>query len=282
MKFIHSEYTKQEADVIFFGVVIGRFGKRILERLRKIQYFLESFDLDKETDLLKNVKVFDEGDLKIDKYEHLQKISEKVKEILSQNKIPLMVARAHLPTLYAFKPIQNSKLLIFDAHGDLKNEYIDEKIVDLDFMEEDEVKIDLNDATWLRRLFDLRKVETIQIGVRSCDEEELEFMKKAGIKYFTPNFIRENLQRVLKEVEDFTKNSKIYISLDMDCFDPSIVRAVDHPEPNGLNFYQFEKILESIKGEIVGMDVVCLKPIDDEASEFAAIRAIFDLLSLIK
>ena len=147
---------------------------------------------------------------------------------------------------------------------------------DIGFINEFDKKT--NDATWLRRIFDNKKPEVILIGLRSCEEEELEFMQKNKIKYFIPN----NMQDIKKKIQDFTKNSKIYISIDIDAFDPSFAPGVDQPEPNGINFKQFSDIIDSINGKIVGIDVNCLKPLkDNEITEFLASRCLFEVIGKI-
>jgi arginase family enzyme len=62
----------------------------------------------------------------------------------------------------------------------------------------------------------------------------------------------------------------------VDAFDPSIAHGVKYPEPGGILFSYFQNIVDSIEGDIKGMDVCCMK--DDEATDFLAVRSIFELL----
>ena len=125
-KFIHDQYTEDEANVISFGVSIGKSCKECLDSLRVSNWFVEFFDLDNGRDLLQNVKVFDKGDVKISDYSRLTKITDEVKEILAKGKFPLMLSRCHLSSLYSLQAFdKDTKLIVFDAHCDLKNEFID-------------------------------------------------------------------------------------------------------------------------------------------------------------
>jgi agmatinase len=283
-KFIHDNYTEKEANVITFGVSIGRSSKESLDSLRESNWFVEFFDLDKGRDLLKNVKVFDRGDLRINDYKKLTRVTDATKEILNKGKFPLMLSRCHLSTLYSFQAFnKNTKLIVFDAHCDLKDEFIDEKMIDLGFIPGKKLDPRVNDVTWLRRLCEIIDPKSVmQIDLRSGDEKELEFLKKSGIRYYTPNTIKDNFDKIKEDIKEFTKNSNFYVSLDIDAFDPSIAPAVDHPEPNGLLFREFQELINSMSGKLVGMDVCCLKPIKgNQVTEFTAVRAVFEILHIL-
>jgi len=161
-----------------------------------------------------------------------------------------MLSRGHLPSFYATKNLKKEKLIVFDAHADCKNEYIDEIIAFDADKNKDEKKF--NGSTWLRRLLENSKIEVLLIGLRSFDEEEINFLKDKGVKFFTSLEIIRNKVEVLDEIDRFTKDSEIYISLDLDVFDPSILPATDYPEPGGLTYFDFVDIIESIKGKLIG------------------------------
>lgn len=284
-KFIHDMYTEEEANVIAFGVSIGRSSKECLDSLRESNWFVEFFDLDTGKDLLKNVKVFDKGDVKITDYSQLTKVTDTVKEILNKGKFPLMMSRGHLSSLYSLQAFnKNTKLIVFDAHCDLKNEFIDEKMVELGFIPGKKLNPKVNDVTWLRRLCEVIDPKNVmQIGLRSGDWLELDFLKKSGINYYTSKTVRDHFNKIKENIRKFTKNSDVYISLDIDVFDPSIAPAVDHPEPNGILFRELQELVDSMSGKLVGMDVGCIKPIKgNQVTEFTAVRAVFEILGLIK
>jgi len=275
-KFAISHFNGKEANVIFFGIDYTKDSKELLKKIRDSSYFVEPFDFH-GNNLLEKVRLFDIGDFKIKSFEE---ITQKFIEIRKENKIPFMISRGHLLTFYATKNLKKEKLIVFDAHADCKNEYIDETIAfDVD-KNKDEKKF--NGSTWLRRLLENSKIEVLLIGLRSFDEEEIKFLKYKGVKFFTSLEIIRNKVLVLDEITRFTKHSKIYISLDLDMFDPSILPATDYPEPGGLTYFDFVDIIEAIKGKLIGADVCCLKPVEsNRASEFLTIKSTFHILSKI-
>jgi len=204
----------------------------------------------------------------------LEDISKTRKGISSQEKVSLMISDSHFPTFHATRNFKG-KLLIFDAHNDLYDSYLDEKIVSLSNTRDKKH----NDATWLRRLVEENNLEVFIVGLRSANEDIIKFIDEENIQFATSNDVRNNLQKVRNDVRNFTRNSSLYISLDVDAFDPSIAPGVDYPEPSGMLFSDFQSIVESIEGKIKGIDVCCMK--EDEVTNFLAVRSVFELLSKI-
>jgi len=107
-------------------------------------------------------------------------------------------------------------------------------------------------------------------------------MKERGILFYTSEDIRKRKDEVRLIVHQFTKLSNVYVSLDVDVFDPSVAPAVDYPEPNGIFFNDLKELVSSISGKIVGMDVCCLSPIkDNQVTEFLIIKSIFEVFAKI-
>jgi len=279
-RFICDLFTPGEANVIVFGIPLGKDSNKALNSLRKASDYIEPFDLDKKRNLLDDIKVADIGDLRLKK---LDEITTKTKEILEVKKTPLVLSGGHLSTYYTLKAFKDVKLIVFDAHTDLKNEYRDKKINDLNFFRGIKFDPKLNDATWLRRACEFIDPKNILLlGVRSCDEFDFDFMEKNGISYFTPNHVKNNIKKVKDRIKEFVNNSKIYISIDIDVFDPSVAPAVHHPEPNGLFLHEFIELINATdKTRIVGMDLCCIKHTTDNKTGFLATRAVFEVLSLL-
>jgi len=288
-KFIDENYSREEANVIAYGVPIGRWSKEALLALRNASWFVEGYDVPTRRDLYFNksgARVFDAGDHEIKNYDDMVKVTEGVKQILREGKIPITIGGGHLLSLYTMKAFpKDTKLVVFDAHCDSKDEYVDDKIIDLDFISDD-VKINprVNDVTWVRRVSEIIDPKNIvQFGLRSGDQNEVEYADRVGIKQYTPDQIKKNITEAKNWLKEFTKDSNVFISLDIDSFDPSVAPAVDHPEPHGLFFNEFQELINSISGKLVGIDVCCLKPIPgNEITEFLAIRSVFEMFSLIK
>ncbi|MGC8812603.1 MAG: arginase family protein [Candidatus Aenigmatarchaeota archaeon] len=275
----------EEADVVIFGVPLGKDAKKSLDSLRETSWFVEFFDVDKKKNLTDDLKFFDAGDISLTSEND---IFVKTKEIVDKKKVPLILGKSHLLTLFSLRAFDKVKVVSFDAHADIKDEYEDEKISlstePLNLKEPSKY----NCTTWLRRVFEEGKKDIAIVGLRSCDEDDFSFIEKNGILTFTPNQIRKDFyekEKIKEKLKEFSKGSKVYISVDMDVFDPSIAPAVDHPEPNGFSLPEFLELLETFRGKIVGFDLVeiafCEKKLM-EITNFLATRVILEILSRLK
>ena len=281
MKFLGTDFTLEESNVVVFGIPLGKNSVNSLESIRRASNFVEPMDLDSEINLLEKIKTFDTGNIKLNS---LDEITEQIKKILGMKKIPLMLGGNHLSSYYSARAFRNVKLIVFDAHGDFKKSYDDEKIRGMNYAEGIEYNPKLCDATWLNRISEIIPPENIMLlGVRSCDEFEFNDLKKSGIQYFTSRQMIDDPEYVMETLESFTRNSDVYVSLDFDVFDPSVAPAVDMPEPDGISFRDFQDSIKSIRGKIVGMDLCCLNSMEgNEISEFLAVRSLFEMLNIIK
>jgi agmatinase len=260
LKFLCDAFSQEHAEFVLFGVPLGKKSKRTLETLRKVSRLVEPFDMNNEKNLLEDVSIADIGDLKLRK---LDEVYEETKKIVNKGKIPVILGGEHLLTLYAAGAMkENTKIVVFDAHCDLKDSYLGTKY---------------NNATWLRRLCESIGTRNIAlVGVRSCEQDELEFMKENKIFYIMLNEIGR------KNLEEFVKDSDIYLSIDMDVFDPSIAPAVENPEPDGLTHEEFLRLIEPIN-KIVCLDFVEIASFEeDRTTEFFAVKVLFELFSKIK
>jgi len=278
--------NQEEADVIVFGVPLGKDSKKMIDGLRETSWFIETFDTNKGKDLLGKIKIADIGDIQLTS---IDDIFVQTKKIVDQNKIPLILGKSHLLTLYALKAFENVKLVSFDAHADIYDSYTDEKIA------ESTEPLNLNEpekyncTTWVRRFAEQGNEKNVcLIGVRSCAEEDYKYMKESGILHFTPAQIKRDeytKEKIKEKIREFVKDSNVYISLDIDVFDPSLAPAVEHPEPFGLNYQEFlELVKEVCKGKIVGLDLVEIQHSPEkirEVTEYLGIKAILEILHLI-
>jgi len=282
-KFITDLYSQAEANVIVFGVPFGKNAKKVLSSLRKVSDFVEPFDLDRKRNLFDSIRLSDIGDLKLKDFDE---ITEKCKEILSIRKFPLMLTRGHLGSLFSLMAFEDDvKVIVFDAHADLKNKYEFPIMTSYykSMIGDKKLLFKFNGATWLRRFCEKKKNKVALIGVRSCDEFEFEYMKKRKILYFTPTQIRKKMKIVKKELSKFVKGSKFYISFDIDVFDPSIAPAVEYLEPNGMLFHEFVDLVDTFKkGKLVGFDLNLQKYLPgNQITDFLATRVVLEILNLL-
>jgi len=281
-KFIYDLLSpEEEADVIIFGAPVGKHSKS-LENLRRESVFLEPFDLNKRFNFFDKIKVADIGDIQL---KTLDDITNKVKDILGKNKVPVMLSGGHVASYFSIKPFDKDvKVVMFDAHCDSRDKYEDEYLKEMTFVEGIKYDLKMNPVTWFRRSSESRDPRNyFLIGIREGDEFELEHLEKNGIQFFTAQKMKENFNELKEHLRNFVKNSKVYISVDLDGFDPAFAPAVYHPEPGGFSYQEFVELMTSLKdSEIVGFDVVELKSIpNNSVTEFLATRVIFEILKYI-
>jgi agmatinase len=132
-------------------------------------------------------------------------------------------------------------VLALDAHSDLRDEYLDSRY---------------NHACTLRRALDVARVT--QVGLRSAPVEDAALIRAQGLAFFSPAELRARGPRaVVDELSD-----AVYVTIDLDCFDPSEMSAVGTPEPGGLHWDEVSALLAAVCAErrVVGFDVTELSP----------------------
>lgn len=169
MVFIGCESSYDEADLVIFGAPFDgtcsyRPGSRFAgSSIRSESYGIETYSPYLERDLA-DLSVYDAGELDLpfgNACEVLDRIEEAASEIASDGKILLMIGGEHLVTLGAVRAIAKKhpglNILHFDAHADLRDDYMGEK---------------LSHATVIRRCHELVGGKVCQFGIRSMTREE--------------------------------------------------------------------------------------------------------------
>lgn len=271
-KFFTDFFGEDESDIIIIGVPNGSGGKEYIDGVREQSWFVEIFDIDKKKNLF-DKKVCDIGD--VTDYGNLE---EKLKDIFSKKKTPIIITKGDIASYHACKVLGPVKVVSFDAHTDLMDRYTDEKIESIDGFKDEKT----NSATWLRRTSEIVGSDNIcVIGLRSLDKDMMSYLETQKIFYLTPGEIRDNLDESKEHVSIFTDGGKIWVNLDMDCFDPSIAPNVDYPEPGGISFTEFQEIVSAFRGKIAGITLCGGNPMQGNVTEFLAVRSVFELLSKI-
>ena len=177
----------------------------------------------------------------------IEKIYETVKALPLQNKFLVSFGGEHsitYPILRAFaEQVPRMSVLQIDAHSDLRDAY--------------EGTI-YSHGSVMARIKDI--VDIVQAGIRSQSKEEYDFIKKMGIRTFYMHKIRsDNLWK--EHVVDALGNT-VYLTIDLDGFDPAVAPAVGTPEPGGLSWYDVIDLIKMIikKKHLVGCDIVELAP----------------------
>ncbi|HIR88497.1 MAG TPA: agmatinase [Candidatus Fimimorpha faecalis] len=251
--FMGCEADYNEAETVLFGAPFDsttsyrpgtRFGS---SAIRRESYGIESYSPYQDKDLYDGA-VMDSGDLELcfgDTKQALDAIQERTEQILLDGKRPFLLGGEHLVTLGAFRAIAKHypevSIIHFDAHADLREEYLNVK---------------LSHACVLRRCWELIGDGRIfQFGIRSGDREEFRWGKE-HVK--TKTFDFEGLETVLEQL----KGKPVYFTLDLDVLDPSVFPGTGTPEPGGVSFEQLRKaaFLVCKTANVVGCDVNELSP----------------------
>ena len=276
--FIGCDADYADARIVLFGAPFDsttsfRPGTRFAPHaIRSESFGLETYSpwLDRD---LEDISVFDSGDIELcigsaDKA--LDQISERTATILKDGKIPFMIGGEHLVTLGAFREVfkkyPNVHIIHFDAHTDLRDQYLDVK---------------LSHACVIRRCHDLIGDGRIhQFGIRSGERPEWQWAR-AGHTDLHP-FSFDGLAEVVKGLG----STPVYFTIDLDVMDPSVFPGTGTPEYGGVTFMQLFEALKTVCGgcNIVGLDVNELCPPYDQtgASTAAACKIIRELLLSIK
>lgn len=249
----------------FDGTVSYRSGSRFApEQIRLASWGLEEYSprFDKH---LEDVNFHDAGDLEFplgNTYKSLDLIEENVEQIYKDGKRVFGIGGEHLVTLPEIKAVakfhKDLAIVHFDAHTDLREEYLGEE---------------MSHSAVIRHASKIVGPENLkQIGIRSGMKEEWEFMKKHNTLIHEYSGLDE------------LKGKKIFVTVDLDCLDPSVMPGTGTPESGGMRFNELMGWFEYLKNfDIVGADVVELAPDYDASgvSTAVATKVIRELLMVM-
>jgi agmatinase len=207
-------------------------------------------------------------EMEIDTEEMTGRISGIVGKILEDGKFPVILGGEHsisIGIVRAFSAVFDElSVLQIDAHADLRDEYENSKY---------------NHACVMRRISEMAPY--VGVGIRSAGPEEagqLKRMRQSG-RIFTMDET-ENSGWCESVVDKLSRD--VYITIDADAFDPSVIPGVGTPEPDGFSFKQVDGLLGVVRDRrnIVGMDFVELRPLEGETrSEFTAAKLIYKTIA---
>lgn len=249
------EYKK--AKIVLFGAPFdsttsfrpgARFGS---SHIRHESFGIETYSPYQNKDLL-DKKIFDSGDLELcfgSSEKALNDIEVRTQEILDDKKFPLLIGGEHLVTLGVIRALAkkhpNLHIIQFDAHADLRNDYLGAT---------------LSHACVMRRCQEILGDNHIhQFCIRSGEKSEFEFAKAhTDLNPFNFN----NLTNLVENLK--TSQVPVYLTIDLDCLDPSLFSGTGTPEAGGVNFNELLKaILDVAKTNLVGADINELAPMLD-------------------
>ena len=194
-------------------------------------------------------------------------VYDKALQLLQEKKFPVIVGGNHTVSIGSVKAFSeyfnNLSVLQLDAHSDLRQEYEGSRF---------------NHACTMARAREYAPV--VQVGIRSMSAEELPYAEKDYIFYAHELYYNKELYN--KAIDKLTEN--VYVTIDLDVFDTSIMPSTGTPEPGGPEYFELMHFLRDVAKtrNIVGFDVVELCPSPaNKAPDFVAAKVIYQLLSYI-
>ena len=198
-----------------------------------------------------------------------QRVYQVARELLAEDKMVLMLGGEHSLTLGVVQAYreryEDLSVLQLDAHADLRDSYQGTKF---------------SHATVMRRVYELCPI--VPVGIRSLSQEEHKFIAKAGIKPIYAEDLTlsgDSIKQVISSL-----SNEVYVTIDVDVLDPSIMSAVGTPEPGGIGWYELLSLLREIahSKSIVGFDLVELCPSEGPLScAFLAAKLAYKLIGYI-
>ena len=265
MNFIGAESSFEGAKVVLFGAPYDsttsfrpgtRFGPAAV---RSESFGIETYSPYQDRDLESDSSVHDAGDLELPfgaPDRALAMIEAKASEIIDAGKIPFLLGGEHLVTLgavrAAFRRYPDLCILHFDAHADLREDYLGVK---------------LSHACVMRRCHDILGDGRIwQFGIRSGTKDEFAFMREGHV--VTEPFSTKTLREL-----SFPSGTPVYLTVDLDVLDPSEFPGTGTQEAGGLRFAELLSALTEIlsRFNVVALDNVELSPALDPSGRSTAL-----------
>lgn len=201
--------------------------------------------------------------------EMVRAVCEKVRWILSLEKIPVMLGGEHSISVGAAGAMKERYpsigVLHLDAHADMRDSYQGTRY---------------SHACTGRRIFECCPL--VQVGIRSMSAEEAEFIEAHDIATISPADMKKNRSWIKKVCDNLPED--VYVTIDLDVLDPSVMPATGTPEPGGIVWGEITALLKTISENVTirGFDVVELCPIPGMvAPDFMAAKLAYRFMGYI-
>lgn len=196
-------------------------------------------------------------------------VRKKISKIVTMNKIPVMLGGEHSISLGAVQALKEKypklSVLQLDAHADLRDSYQGSPF---------------SHASVARRISEICPL--VQVGIRSMSKEEGDFLPKSNVKSYSADFVLEQKNWCEKICKDL--KGDVFVTIDLDVFDPSIMSSTGTPEPGGIYWRDVLRLLKAVSRtcKIRGFDVVELAPVAGNiAPDFMTAKLIYRLMGYI-
>jgi len=246
-----------------------RFGPRaILDASRQVEFYDEELDTEPH-----RIGITTLAEIEVDPADPaagLDRLEAVTSKVVEAGMVPLTLGGEHSLTLAPVRALHarypGMSVLQLDAHLDLRDQYQGTK---------------LSHASVMRRIRDLG-IPTVAVGIRSVSREEADYVHAEKAPVFLGREIRARglpVDAILGELPN-----PVYITVDLDAFDPAYVPGVGTPEPGGLTWDEGLVLLRAVceRRQVVGCDVVELCPIPGQpASDFFAAKLVNKLIGYL-
>jgi len=227
---------------------------------------MELYDIETGTEVYRHGIHTDESISISDNPESMvHKVSKRVLYWLNRNKFVITIGGEHTITIGSVQAHMEKYpglcVLQLDAHTDLRQEYEGSSF---------------NHACTMARIRE--GCQVTQVGIRSMDIEEIKYIDHDRL-FLASKIIKDN-EWIRKVIQ--TLNDQVYLTIDLDIFDPSVMPSTGTPEPGGLDWHVvLDLIREVIKEkELVGFDIMELCPNNhNKAPDFLAAKLLYKVLS---
>jgi agmatinase len=229
---------------------------------------LEFYDIETDSEVHRNgIFTLDPVSEKSSPEALVNSVYNRVLSILNDKKFPVIIGGNHTVSIGAIKALSKEtsgfSVLQLDAHSDLRQEYEGSPY---------------NHACAMARVKEYAPL--VQVGIRSMSAGELKFAEMERIFFAHDLYSNKGLYN--KALDLLSEN--IYITIDLDVFDPSLIPSTGTPEPGGPDYYEIMNFLREVakRKNIIGFDVVelCPNP-NNKAPDFIAAKIVYQLLSYI-
>ena len=205
----------------------------------------------------------------VDAAKMVDRVHAVVAKRILKKQIPVLLGGEHTISVGAVRAFAdhypNLTALHFDAHADLRDQYQGSHY---------------SHACTARRISEICPVTVV--GVRACSSEEKDFLKTGRARIYPARDLNSGAFPLREFMGDLTAN--VYISVDMDVFDPSLIPATGTPEPGGLSWQQVTELVEKVCQEknVIGFDCVELAPAPGSvSSDYIAAKLVYRIMGFI-
>ncbi len=248
---------------VSYGLGASKGPQAIIQSSR----FMEWYDIELDAEIYRKPGIFTLEPMAVgalDPEDMTVEVEKEYARLVAADKFTVMLGGEHSISYTADRPLRERysdlSILQWDAHADLRDSFEGTKF---------------SHGCAMRRFYDNAK-RIVQVGVRSYSAEEAEYIKKNDLRgnIFTP--MEFNVEKIIDRL-----SSNVYVTVDLDGFDPSVLPATGTPEPGGLYWPDFLKLMRAVfaKKNVVGCDVVELAPIAGQpSSDFLAALAVYKMI----